>query len=281
MDLSLQVKLLRVIETRRFAAVGDTAMREFKGKLIAATNRDLPSEIRAGRFREDLYYRLCADLIHTPSLADQIRDSPGVLHELLHYMTLRTVGAEAERCLPEIEDWIHANLPADYTWPGNYRELEQCVRNVIIRRSYAPIGDGTATPEENFMTRFRAGELTADQLLSYYAAQVYRITGSYDAAARRLGKQWAIAARLVEGHNLVTDGPYSFVRNPIYTGMFGMLIASGLAFERWITLPIAIVVFAVGLVIRVRTEEKLLRGAFGQEFEDYAKRVPAVIPGIY
>jgi len=187
MDLSLQVKLLRVIETRRFAAVGDTATREFKGKLIAATNRDLPTEIRAGRFREDLYYRLCADLIHTPSLADQIRDSPGVLHELLHYMTLRTVSAEAERCLPEIEDWIRANLPADYTWPGNYRELEQCVRNVIIRRSYEPIGNRAATPEENFMTRFRAGELTADQLLSYYAAQVYRITGSYDAAARRLG----------------------------------------------------------------------------------------------
>jgi hypothetical protein len=112
MDLSLQVKLLRVIETRRFAAVGDTTMRDFKGKLIAATNRDLPSEIRAGRFREDLYYRLCADLIHTPSLADQIRDSPGVLHELLHYMTLRTVGDDAERCLPEIEDWIHTNLPA-------------------------------------------------------------------------------------------------------------------------------------------------------------------------
>jgi transcriptional regulator with AAA-type ATPase domain len=187
MDLSLQVKLLRVIETRRFAAVGDTAMRDFKGKLIAATNRDLPAEIRAGRFREDLYYRLCADLIHTPSLADQIRDSPGVLHELLHYMTLRTVDAEAERCLPEIEDWIRANLPADYTWPGNYRELEQCVRNVIIRRSYAPIGNRGATPEENFMTRFRAGELTADQLLSYYAARVYRITGSYEAAARRLG----------------------------------------------------------------------------------------------
>ena len=58
MDLSLQVKLLRVIETRRFAAVGDTATREFKGKLIAATNRDLPAEIRAGRFREDLYYRI-------------------------------------------------------------------------------------------------------------------------------------------------------------------------------------------------------------------------------
>ncbi|HMD48459.1 MAG TPA: sigma-54 factor interaction domain-containing protein, partial [Bryobacteraceae bacterium] len=58
MDLAIQVKLLRVIETRRFSAVGDTAAREFQGKLIAATNRELPAEIRAGRFREDLYYRL-------------------------------------------------------------------------------------------------------------------------------------------------------------------------------------------------------------------------------
>jgi transcriptional regulator with AAA-type ATPase domain len=187
MDLSLQVKLLRVIETRRFSAVGDTAPRQFQGKLIAATNRDLPTEIRARRFREDLYYRLCADLIHTPSLADQIRDSPGVLRELLHYMTLRTVGEEAERCLPEIVAWIQTNLPADYAWPGNYRELEQCVRNVIIRRTYAPIAGRSATPDEAFTARFRAGELTADQVVSYYAAQVYRITGSYDAAARRLG----------------------------------------------------------------------------------------------
>ena len=76
------MKLLRVIETRRFSAVGDTALREFHGKLIAATNRDLPAEIRAGQFREDLYYRLCADLIQTPSLAEQIRDSPQVLREL-------------------------------------------------------------------------------------------------------------------------------------------------------------------------------------------------------
>ena len=110
-----------------------------------------------------------------------------MLHELLHYMTLRTVGAEADRCLPDIEVWIRTNLPAAYTWPGNYRELEQCVRNVIIRRSYLPIGNRAATPEEEFATRFRAGDLTADELLSYYAKQVYRITGSYDGAARRLG----------------------------------------------------------------------------------------------
>jgi|ERR1700722_3972813 len=101
------------------------------------------------------------------------------------------------------------------------------------------------------------------------------------AAVQVLGKQWAIAARLVEGHKLITAGPYAYVRNPIYTGMLGMLIASGLAMEHWIALGIAIVLFMVGLVIRVRTEEKLLRSAFGKEFDDYAARVSAVIPGIY
>jgi DNA-binding NtrC family response regulator len=187
MDLAIQVKLLRVMETRRFSAVGDTQQRDFQGKLMAATNRALPTEIRAGRFREDLYYRLCADLIQTPSLADQIRDSPRVLGELVHYMTLRTVGEEAERCLPEVEEWIAKNLPADYAWPGNYRELEQCVRNVIIRRSYKPLTEAASGGEDAFLGRFRAGELTADELLARYAAQVYRLTGSYEEAARRMG----------------------------------------------------------------------------------------------
>jgi DNA-binding NtrC family response regulator len=189
MDLAIEVKLLRVIETRTFSPVGDTAVREFHGKLIAATNRDLPSEIQAGRFREDLYYRLCADQIHTPSLADQIRDTPGTLHELLHYMVARTVGEEgedAERSLPEVEQWVAAHLPTGYAWPGNYRELEQCVRNVIIRRSYRPLEQARATREDEWIRRFRAGEFTADDLLARYAAEVYRLTGSYEEAARRM-----------------------------------------------------------------------------------------------
>jgi protein-S-isoprenylcysteine O-methyltransferase Ste14 len=101
------------------------------------------------------------------------------------------------------------------------------------------------------------------------------------AAVRTLGKQWAFAARLVEGHKLITAGPYRFVRNPIYTGMLGMLVATGLAMEHWKQLIVAVVLFAVGLVIRVRSEEKLLRAAFRKEFEEYANRVPAVVPGIY
>jgi len=100
-------------------------------------------------------------------------------------------------------------------------------------------------------------------------------------AARRLGKQWAIAARLVEGHNLITDGPYSVVRNPIYVAMFGMLIGTGLAFEHWVGMVPGIILFVAGILIRVRVEENLLRAAFGKEFDDYAARVPALVPGIY
>lgn len=101
------------------------------------------------------------------------------------------------------------------------------------------------------------------------------------AAIRTLGKEWSLTARLVEGHKLVTRGPYSIVRNPIYTGMFGMLLATGLAVSHWSGLLLAITVFAAGTTIRIHTEEKLLRDAFGAEFEAYAGRVPAIIPFIY
>ena len=186
MDLSIQVKLLRVIETRRFSMVGDTEARTFSGKLIAATNRDLATAIQSGRFREDLYYRLCADLIRTPSLKDQIEDSAAVLDDLILFMVRRSVDDEAERCYPEVRAWIAKHIPADYGWPGNYRELEQCVRNVIIRRSYRPLTQ-TAATDDPISERMKKGELSIDELTSYYAALVYRQTGSYEEAARRLG----------------------------------------------------------------------------------------------
>jgi protein-S-isoprenylcysteine O-methyltransferase Ste14 len=101
------------------------------------------------------------------------------------------------------------------------------------------------------------------------------------AAVRTLGKQWALRARLVEGHELITVGPYAHLRNPIYTGMLGMLMATGLAMEHWTALIAALVIFVIGTAIRIRSEEKLLRAEFGETFEEYVRRVPAVLPGIY
>ena len=86
LDAAIQVKLLRVLETRQFQRVGSTDTLPFKGKIIAATNRDLAAEMHAGRFRHDLYYRLCADQIVTPSLAEQLADRPEDLPELVRFI---------------------------------------------------------------------------------------------------------------------------------------------------------------------------------------------------
>jgi protein-S-isoprenylcysteine O-methyltransferase Ste14 len=101
------------------------------------------------------------------------------------------------------------------------------------------------------------------------------------AAVRTLGKQWALVARVVEGHELITQGPYGIVRNPIYLGMFGLLLATGLAVSRWEGLAVGIVLFLTGNELRIRSEEKLLREAFGVKFDEYARRVPAFFPRIF
>ncbi len=98
------------------------------------------------------------------------------------------------------------------------------------------------------------------------------------AAARALGRQWALMARVIEGHELIRQGPYAVVRNPIYLAMLGMLIATGLAVSRWQALVCAAIVFAAGTAIRIRAEENLLRETFGAKFDDYARRVPAFLP---
>lgn len=101
------------------------------------------------------------------------------------------------------------------------------------------------------------------------------------AAVRTLGKQWSVVATVIEGHELITTGPYRFVRNPIYAGMFGMLIATGISTGHWQTLLIGGVLFLVGTIIRIRSEEKILRAAFGAKFDEYSARVSALLPGLF
>jgi hypothetical protein len=138
LDPLIQVKLLRVLQTRRFQRLGDTQPRHFKGKIIAATNRDLAAEMAAGRFREDFYYRLCSDMIRTPGLREQLQDSPDELRGLVLFIARRLAGEAAEGLAEEVVLWVRKHLGADYAWPGNFRELEQCVRNILIRHEYHP-----------------------------------------------------------------------------------------------------------------------------------------------
>ena len=140
LDQNTQVKLLRMLETRRYQRLGDTKDNEFLGKLVSATNRDLAEETSVGRFRQDFYYRLCADIITTPSLRDQINDRPKDLYDLILFIAYREIGKDhAEELADKVQRWIIDELNPEYGWPGNIRELEQCVRNIMIRGTYCPM----------------------------------------------------------------------------------------------------------------------------------------------
>lgn len=99
-------------------------------------------------------------------------------------------------------------------------------------------------------------------------------------AMRTLGKQWSLVARLVAGHELVQQGPFAIVRNPIYLAMFGLLLQAGIVVSIWQAIVPAVAIFLAGTWIRVHEEEKILRQQFGSQFEDYARRVPAFIPRV-
>jgi len=187
LDAAIHVKLLRVVQTRELQRIGETELRGFAGKVIAATHRDLEADMTAGRFREDFYYRICGDRITTPTLREQLADTPGDLGNLLCIAAGRVVGvAGADELAAEVERWVGTNLDPDYPWPGNMRELEQCVRNVLIRGEYWPrptaARDATATPDV-----MRDGNLTAEELLQCDCTRVHAHTGSYEETGRRLG----------------------------------------------------------------------------------------------
>lgn len=184
---AVQVKLLRVLETRTFQRLGETRSRRFQGKVVAATNRDLAREMREGRFRADLYYRLCSDILITPSLRERIAAAPEELANLILFLAQRSVGEDlAAEVAGEVEGWIVENLGADYPWPGNVRELAQCVNNVLIRREYQPAASPATGVRERLAEEILAGHLTAEEVLRRYCTLIYARTGSYEEAARRL-----------------------------------------------------------------------------------------------
>lgn len=174
-----QVKLLRVLQTRHFQRLGETAQRNFHGKIIAATNRDLGTECATGNFREDLYYRLCADTITTVPLRELISGDEDELQSFVHILSTRVLdNEEADTFTVDAVTWIKKNLGVAYPWPGNVRELEQCVRNLIIRGQYKPAVSSVNTNLPSILC-----ELTADELMRRYCEALYRRFGTFQAAA--------------------------------------------------------------------------------------------------
>jgi DNA-binding NtrC family response regulator len=133
MPLALQVKLLRALETGTFTRVGSTTLQKTNARIVAATNRDLERDVRAGTFRSDLYYRLRAVMLRIPPLRNRREDIPflieAMLDEFVHKH--RIVGPDGKPRMPQIApDAIQ--LLIDHEWRGNIRELRNTLEQLVV-----------------------------------------------------------------------------------------------------------------------------------------------------
>jgi transcriptional regulator with PAS, ATPase and Fis domain len=120
---------------------------------VTATHKNVHQAMQQGAIRKDFYYRLCSDIITTPALHQQIKESPEVLWDLVGYLSQREAGPEGDKVAAEVTNWIRDHLGLDYPWPGNIRELEQCVRSwrrlrrdPSVLKGYADCTAPTYTP---------------------------------------------------------------------------------------------------------------------------------------
>ncbi len=124
---AMQVKLLRVLQEGTFQRVGGEETIKVDVRVISATNKNLAEEVAAGRFREDLFYRLCVVPIYLPSLRERRNDIPLLAEHLLR-KALTEVGREDVGLSSEAIE-----VMMDYDWPGNVRELENAIRYALVK----------------------------------------------------------------------------------------------------------------------------------------------------
>ena len=123
---ALQAKLLRVVQQREFERVGGTRTLKLDVRLIAATNRDLSTEVHRGNFREDLFHRLNVVALHVPPLRDHPEDIPALARHFLDQFASRC-RRRVSAVSPEAERYMMT-----YSWPGNVRELENAIERAVV-----------------------------------------------------------------------------------------------------------------------------------------------------
>jgi two-component system response regulator PilR (NtrC family) len=126
MPMGCQVKLLRAVEQRQILPVGSTTPVEVNLRLIAATNRDLPKEIKEGRFREDLYYRMNVVGIHLPALRERREDIPSLIRHFVRKYNAE-MGKHCTECSADA-----MRMLIDHEWKGNVRELQNVIERAVI-----------------------------------------------------------------------------------------------------------------------------------------------------
>jgi NtrC-family two-component system response regulator AlgB len=186
LPLSLQPKLLRFLQERRYERVGETKTRTADARLIAATNRDLESAVAAGAFREDLFYRLNVVELLLPPLRERL-DIESLANHLLAFFARQT-GRNLTSFSPEA-----ASALRTHTWPGNLRELRNTVERAAILAEGPVVGladlpervvDGR---QSNASTLELGGPWTLDEIEVEHIRRVLARSASLDAAAKTLG----------------------------------------------------------------------------------------------
>jgi DNA-binding NtrC family response regulator len=183
----LQVDLLRVLQERRFFRVGGTEEIGVDVRVIAATHRDLAADVREGRFRDDLYYRLNVINIQIPPLRERREDIPLLAQEFLDRLA-HELGREVSGISEEA-----LRVLMDHDWPGNVRELENAVERALVTCKAGVLGaDDFAflsrpAPAATAGLSLPAGLTLQDLEREYIAATLQRTQGNVKAAAEALG----------------------------------------------------------------------------------------------
>uniref|UniRef100_A0A7C3V779 GAF domain-containing protein n=1 Tax=Desulfobacca acetoxidans TaxID=60893 RepID=A0A7C3V779_9BACT len=195
--LKTQVKLLRVIEDKRYERVGESSTRQADVRIIAATHRDLRKMVRQGLFREDLYFRLKVFEVTMPTLRERLDDLPLLIEHFRHLLN-QTYKKQVEGLLPAALEILK-----DYSWPGNVRELKHVLEHAFVQCKGSAITPDDLPADIRESVRRQSAPLEKTPLGAQQLEEVLnRTAGNKARAARLLGISRPTLYRLLELHGL-------------------------------------------------------------------------------
>jgi DNA-binding NtrC family response regulator len=196
--LGLQAKLLRAIETGEFERVGSSQTRRVSTRILSATNADLPAEVQAGHFREDLLFRINTIEIHLPPLRERREDIP-----LLAAHFLRQHSQRYRKSLSAFEPPAMQAL-LDYPWPGNVRELDHALERAVLLATSENIrpGDLGLREARDATTSPRLEEMSLEEVERHLVQKTLaRCDGNVSQAAKALGLSRSAFYRRLQKHH--------------------------------------------------------------------------------
>lgn len=179
LPLELQAKLLRILQDGEFERLGSSRTMKVDVRVIAATNRNLEEDVRKGRFREDLWYRLNVFPITAPPLRERLDDIPPLVHFFVEKFAKKQ-GKE----ITSIPTGVIAKL-TQYEWPGNIRELENVIERAVINTSNGKLrlADNLRPSQEKEVKVFKSlNAMERDYILEVLEKVKWKVSGKYSAA---------------------------------------------------------------------------------------------------